>query len=268
MQDNVTDATTTKVFRPLLVRLLYDAEPALDPRHLAKLVENVDAEIQLVTNEDEEVDLTNHVLDHAQPIAVTVLPSGPIRHSELTDDLNHTFGWLEADDAAKNVRYGMLLAEIGPSSSPPKDRAEAMSAIVTAAVQISDPLATQWLTSGQLVAPDDVMADAWAGPINVRMFAGDEADDEWLMDTVGLLAFGLLDLQCHFRQLDPGLVAGWLRQTASRFATHGPLPDEGSTIDGPSGRPWICRYEPALVAPTRLLIDLDPGPPYSAGKRL
>jgi len=89
-----------------------------------------------------------------------------------------------------------------------------------------------------------------------------------LMDTRGLQELGLHDLQCHFRGLDPNAVASVLFNTAVYIFENGPVIASGNTIAGiePESK-WRCHFENALVKPARELLDLNPGPPFAAGKR-
>jgi hypothetical protein len=89
-----------------------------------------------------------------------------------------------------------------------------------------------------------------------------------IMDTLGLAALGLPDLQCHFRTLVPGEVAAVLHNTAYYLFEHGDVIDDGHTVAGiePESR-WTCQHEKSLLKPSRIVLDLNPGPPFAAGGR-
>jgi hypothetical protein len=89
-----------------------------------------------------------------------------------------------------------------------------------------------------------------------------------LMDTLGLAALGLPDLQCHYRIMEPGDVGRTLYDLALYIYQQGDVIKNGHTVEGvPPGSKWRAQHEKALVEPDREVIDLDPGPPYAAGKR-
>jgi hypothetical protein len=72
------------------------------------------------------------------------------------------------------------------------------------------------------------------------------------MDTRGLSALGLPDLQTHFRNLDPGRVAGHLYRVARYLFDQGDCIADGETIGGfTDDDKWRCRHEMSLVAPER-----------------
>ena len=56
-----------------------------------------------------------------------------------------------------------------------------------------------------------------------------------VLDTLGLHVFGLPDLQCHFRDRDPGEIAGLLYATALYVFDSGDVIADGNTISGPDG---------------------------------
>jgi len=104
--------------------------------------------------------------------------------------------------------------------------------------------------------------------VNVRLFAVSDDEDEMVMDTRGLAPFDLPDLQVHFRDLEPGRLAGLLYATASYLLEEGDVIADGNTISGLDGdEHWRCTHEDALVAPPRRVVDIDPGDPYAAGRR-
>ena len=95
---------------------------------------------------------------------------------------------------------------------------------------------------------------------NVRQFKGDEKGSETLMDTLGLAALGLVDVQCYFRDLDPDRVAPWLFGVAGYLFMQGDVIKDGHTIQGlNAGDRWRCTYREPLVGPERVVIDIEPG---------
>jgi hypothetical protein len=87
------------------------------------------------------------------------------------------------------------------------------------------------------------------------------------MDTLGLAALGLPDLQCHFHGLEVNEVAGLLYNTAWYVFENGDVIEDGQTVDGVDGHRWRCQHEVALVPPEREVLDINPGPRYAAGPR-
>ena len=89
-----------------------------------------------------------------------------------------------------------------------------------------------------------------------------------LMDTLGLAALGLPDLQCHYRDLAPGEVATVLANTGYYIYENGDVIENGHTVEGiTAGSRWRCQHEESMLKPSRVVLDLDPGPPHSTGNR-
>jgi hypothetical protein len=96
----------------------------------------------------------------------------------------------------------------------------------------------------------------------------DAESGDIVMDTLGLGALGLPDLQCHYRALSPEEVARCLYNTAWYIFSNGDVIENGHTVEGITpGTRWRCQHEDALVGPDRVVLDLNPGMPYAAGNR-
>ena len=93
-----------------------------------------------------------------------------------------------------------------------------------------------------------------------------------LVDTHGMCAVGLKDVQCHFKGLDPNNVINYIYSIAFFVMQFGGQIKNGDTIEGLNGDTidenvlWTCRYEDAMVAPMRAVLDICPGE-YAAGER-
>ena len=107
------------------------------------------------------------------------------------------------------------------------------------------------------------------GLINVRYFSISNDPGAMVMDTLGLHVFELPDVQCHFRDREPGEIATMLFfVTAAYLFRSGDVIADGNTISGPKGdERLVCFHEPALLEPSRQVIDVDLGDPYAAGRR-
>jgi len=100
------------------------------------------------------------------------------------------------------------------------------------------------------------------------MFNVEGGPGESVMDTMGLASLGLPDLQVHSTGLEPDDVARHLFNSAYYVLEKGDVIADGQTIDGiPPGTKWHCQHEASLVGPSRVVLDIDPGPPFAAGHR-
>jgi hypothetical protein len=134
--------------------------------------------------------------------------------------------------------------------------------------RLTHPVAIHWAQSQRVSDPAALVVDDLNGILNVRFFtvAGDET--AMVLDTLGLHVFGLPDLQCHFRDCEPGKIAGLLYATALYVFDSGDVIADGNTISGLDGdERYVCRREPSLIEPSRLVLDVDLGDPFAAGRR-
>jgi hypothetical protein len=143
-----------------------------------------------------------------------------------------------------------------------------MTRVVAALAGWSAPVAVWWPHSQKVSDPETLAPDDLGGIVNVRFFSVAGDDEAMVLDTLGLHVFGLPDLQCHFRDRDPGEIAGLLYATALYVFDAGDVIADGNTISGPDGEGrYVCRRETSLLEPSRLVLDVDLGDPYAAGVR-
>ncbi|MBS6954087.1 MAG: DUF4261 domain-containing protein [Enterocloster asparagiformis] len=107
--------------------------------------------------------------------------------------------------------------------------------------------------------------------VNARFFNIQGTDDQ-IVDTLGMYAVGLPDVQYHFHGLDPNRVVNHAYNVASYLFDQDAPIKNGETIDGlldgemSREVQWRCQYEDALIQPVRCVMDICPGE-YAAGNR-
>ena len=149
-----------------------------------------------------------------------------------------------------------------------RDRVAALTRVVTELCRLTQPVAIYWAQSQRVSDPETVVVDDLDGIVNVRFFTVAGDDQAMVLDTLGLHVFGLPDLQCHFRGREPGEIAGLLYATALYVFDSGDVIADGNTISGlDANERYVCRREPSLLEPSRLVLDVDLGDPYAAGQR-
>lgn len=193
------------------------------------------------------------------------------------DALDQSWNWREVKRLAPHWR-GALELTVRSEGEAWRDRVAEMRRILRALLLVLEPQGVLAPHSQQYLNPEilrealaDDPGDELFGFVNIRLFKLDGGDDvlrdasETVMDTLGLGALGLPDLQAHFKHLDPTLVAEFLYNTAVYIYEQGPLIESGHTLAGfAADHKWKCQLEASLVEPQRLVVDLDPGRPYSA----
>ncbi len=183
----------------------------------------------------------------------------------FSDSLTQTWDWQEAEQVLSNVKAVVTITFSFTESHNRKDRLELVHNFVLKATNLYSPVAIHWLPSQRIVSPSRYKEDLSQGgqlfssAVNVRMFKV-ENSDERVMDTLGLTAFGLSDIQCNFTGLDPKRVGVYLYELADYVFQRGDIFQEGDTIDGlQAGEKWTIRKEQSYVNPSRRVIDILPG---------
>lgn len=110
--------------------------------------------------------------------------------------------------------------------------------------------------------------DPLFGILNVRLFNIEGKKEEYLMDTLGLSAVGLCDLQCHFKNLNPDKILNILYSYGYYIFDNSEAADNLKEIDGINEmEKWKCEHEVSLAEPKRVVIDINPGKYFSGGNR-
>lgn len=183
----------------------------------------------------------------------------------------------DAKEALENCRYSLLVNDMLASGVEYKQRLKVFMRSLYTIVDVLRPVAIHFQHSQQFIKterfldnhPDNEDYDLLMGPMNVRFFRSEgEEPDTYVIDTLGLVALGIPDLQMHFRGLDPAQVAGVLNGTGHYIFEHGDVIQDGHTLSGWSQEQrWICRHESSLIEPSRVVLDINPGAPNAAGGR-
>lgn len=173
----------------------------------------------------------------------------------------------------------MLAVDMMGGALPAVQRANMLMDYLEALVELYPQCeAVYSLNSGKMILADEIRQGAIEGTdryikyvVNARFFNIQGTEDS-IVDTLGLSLLYIEDQQYHFHGMDPNWVVEHAYNVASyRLANDNPIKD-GETIDGiENGRfvrhiQWKCRFEDALIQPTRAVLDVCMGE-YAAGGR-
>lgn len=195
---------------------------------------------------------------------VTAELPGP---ADLGDALAQAWEWPQAKGAVESSRACLSVSDRFAEGLTRAARLRLLHAVVAAVMEHAPVNAIHWLPSDRLVDPKEYFAfetdlDRFVGAsVNARLFGIRDRDSgECVMDTLGLTAFGLPDLQVHYRGLDAARLAAWLYNLAAFVFEKGDLLAAGSSVPGlEPGSDWPCRREWSIVGPRREVVDVNPG---------
>ncbi len=213
-----------------------------------------------------------HVLDDLgrPPLVTVVVPGSPLGEDGKTlPDVSQTWDWPDAEAALAPCRASVLVTELLTEGRSSTDRLTSLGEVVAVLLaRTPGPRAIHWAHSQRVSNPAAFGAGDVDGVINVRMFSDAHDERALAMDTLGLHVFDLPDVQCHFRDREPGEIAELLFATAVYLFDSGDVIEDGNTISGTDGEGrYTCRREASMLDPARLVLDLDLGQPWAAGRR-
>jgi len=194
----------------------------------------------------------------------------------LAEAIDQSWTFEGVREVVARCRYSVLVTDLMSAGLPYRERLALFQRVLAGILDVVSPQALHWVSSRQIIAPsrfreaykDGGSSLLFAGAINVRFFNVSESQGDMIMDTLGLTALGLPDLQCHFRDLNPNEVAAVLYNTSNYLFGYGDVIADGHTLAGIEDEShWRCQRGDSLASPARLVIDLDPGPPYAVGDR-
>jgi hypothetical protein len=211
------------------------------------------------------------------PAQVMIIPvvDREIDLSAVEGALRHSWDWPDAKEVISRCKFEIIVNELFATTLERKIRLKLYQGALQALIELMPPRAIWWPSSDRVVNPDFYVRskqgddpDPLYPAINVRFFRIDGSSNEYVMDTFGLYLFDLPDIQCHFKNLDLNAVGSLLGSYALYLFDQGDVIQDGHTVQGLSvNDKWRCQHEKSLVEPHREVLDINPGPPYEAGKR-
>jgi hypothetical protein len=262
----------------LFVQLGYDRQPVIPMDVLtARLVQFL-PHSRIVSNPADPSMILIHHLNHtsdmpeakAVPIQTAIMPVQQQDPAAFQRALAQTWTWPQAKDIVPRITHELVLCEFMAGATDYKTRSTLFHSVMEILVEAAPPIALYaeyaqcFINPATLPKPS--LKDPSAAPfLNIRLFQVEGMNPgDTLMDTRGLSAFGLPDLQIKFNGLGVQQVANHLYNCALYLYTRGNIIKNGDTLPGltPSQQ-WTCKIQRALVEPVRPVIDLDPGKPFN-----
>jgi hypothetical protein len=208
--------------------------------------------------------LTHQFSDAAACLVVSAVGPAIREHPETPHDLSQTWTWPNAEQVLADTTHTLLVTDLMGRVHAPGPRVAAFRAVAKAIMTQTKPVGTWWPVSARALPPEQATEEPLGGLVNVRLFNDANRPGLLFMDTIGMHALGLPDVQIHFHGLDEGRVAGLLFELAEHVFNGADI-RAGHTVQGlqPDQRRRVS-HQQANVDPERLVLDLDPGPDFNA----
>jgi hypothetical protein len=283
-----------------MVELLYRRKPFIDRNLLNRKMIRFMPEAAKQTQGWEEANEENTYIyfhsdyatfDNKTPQTCVMPHPVDIAVERYRESLQQAWHWPQAESIVNECTYGLLVTDFLAYPLYYKDRLTIFQNALNALLETVPCDAIYWNSSQKLLDPVKYLEaleyeEILYGPVNVRLFNVENSEyprpgqKEVVMDTCGLAALGLPDLQCHFYTselpensnfqhdtLSPGSVRGFLLDMLYYVYDKGNIIEDGEICELVDQRPWQCEHQHSLIPPDRFVIDLNPGPPLYAGKQ-
>jgi hypothetical protein len=190
----------------------------------------------------------------------------PLDASDFEDALAQTWDWPEAEAIVAPCRYKLLVSDLNGAALPYKERFQLISTVVFAMTELTNPSAIHWEPAGCLVEPRTLRAHlAWACNVRAHDILNRKGDKS--MDTIGLAALGLRDVQCLYRGLDPSEIARWRYLLGRQIFANGDFIADGESIAGPDpAQKMGVSLRSGADSPRKSVVDVMPSARH-AGRR-
>ncbi len=255
------------------VELLFDSQPRIDVK---AAVAELEGSIGSVDHKESGDQNMFFLIDHQVtyeggkqvPSQLLLAHADPNKDQDLLEEeIQQSWQTPNASEIVSRTKYKVLLTDIMASGLEPKERHFILSNALRAFTKHSNCIGVANKRSQQIIDAEELntTSNPLLGFINIRFFnAGEQG---LLMDSLGLAALGMYDIQCHYVDLDPNEVSSQLYNIAYYIFDEVPEFNNGHTIAGVNEQNWKVQFEESLVAPHRDVLDLNPGAEYSAGNR-
>jgi len=261
-------AVSPTIEKPRLLAALRTRCPGVAP-----LDRNPQAGLLSFVHEDHPIQLKDARIAAQTFIAFS---DTPVKAEALESSLQQSWSFQDARLAVSGATTTLLVTDFMSGSLEYHERIDLFQRSLLGVLSVVSCQAIHWLPSQRVVNPVAYVAASrkdpaqlfFAGALNVRIFNIANTQDHIVMDTLGLAALGLPDLQCHFHGLDTNRMATLLYNIGWYIFQQGDAIQDGHTVEGiEPGSKWRCQHETALVKPEREVLDLNPGAKHAAGSR-
>ena len=220
--------------------------------------------------------------DGQGPVQVSIMPCDTF-HPETIDEMKRSQMWdclQDRDRILSECKYCVFANDMLTGALDPLERADFDMDYLEALLELFPTCeAVYSLNTGKLILADTVRNKEFTGLdrfihyiVNARFFNISGTSDS-VVDTLGMSLLYIEDMQYHFHDMDPNWVVGHAYTIASYVLATRRSVKDGDTVDGVTDNgnldqsiQWKCRFEDALIQPSRPVMDVHMGQ-YAAGGR-
>lgn len=264
------------------VELCMKEKPVIIENKLLENMKKYCGNVELVSNKDNNISFafTDYILEYKNasvPVSIVISlfdQKSPREKLKRSLEQSLSFG---NKDSIEECKFTVLVTDIMAIGLEYTKRIELFQKALYAIVELMPCEGIHFHLTEQVLSREDYLEnnplnddyDILFGALNVRVFNIEGKEKEYLMDTLGLSAVGLCDLQCHFKNLDPDEVSNILYSYGYYIFDNLDAAENMKTIEGVNkGEEWTCLHEVSLAEPERVVLDINPGKEFSSENRI
>ncbi|MEI0566933.1 DUF4261 domain-containing protein [Brachyspira pulli] len=180
----------------------------------------------------------------------------------------------EPKELIKNCNYEIMLSDFLAAGLDYKERTTLLNNWLYISLQLfNNCVAVYNEQSGKLLLPEQILNNNYPkdfrfllSGVNIRLFNVQDSKDV-IVDTLGMYAIGLPDIQYHFHDLNVNEIISHALNIAAYIFDKGDIIKSGDTIQSIfENVQWKCQYEKSLLKPHREILDINTLE-YASGKR-
>lgn len=195
------------------------------------------------------------------PVQILVIKeNAQLNMIKLKHSLDQTIDWNDAELAIDKCNFALVISDFMATEIKYNDRIFLFNKFLKALLEVLPCTAIHWSYSQKVVEPleyqnalEQESLYSLYGIVNVRYF---KKDSYYIMDSIGLSALGLPDLQCKFKNIDTGIIATILYEYANNIFEKGDYINDDTKIKSMDFE-FRCHHEFSLTAPKRIVLNLE-----------
>lgn len=277
----MSDEKVTKFANVYSIKLLFKEDVAIDYLHLFHRLKKAFHEVKMFDYDqllcfnlsDYLVTMRSGEKAPAQLFLKNMEPFDPSQIPQMA--LYQCWTSHDAQGLLEQCRYELTIADFLSSRLPRTQRGLILSQYLDILLDMyPECIALYWPHSQKFMPVEAYLQSQWDrkdlhfldGGLNVRLF-NEENSSAMVVDTTGMQALGIPDLQMRFQNLDCDFVVTYIYRMASYLFINGDHYADGDTMDGryPFEK-WECYHEYSLLGPDRVVLDIFPNE-FSVYKR-
>ena len=254
------------------VELLFENPPEYDKYKILSRMENSGISVEIANDSQEFLSFAFPELVQGQkeleacPQCVIVKKSEILEENSYKSSFEQTWDWPEKDKSLRKCKYKIIFSDFLATNLDNQFRIKHFNNCLISVLDSMNCTAIHWVTSMRLtsavhyknIVSREHQKDFLFGALNVRLFPMNEHSGEFLMDTMGLGAFNLPDLQCYLKKTDIKDISRVLTNYGYYLFENGNIIQNGDTIKGiHEKQSWVCGLEGSVMKPERSVITLE-----------